>query len=108
MVTLAGRQINWPGRETAVLTHFAPLSDPILSDHVLRAMHTVRSGLVSWVALAALGLLTSGCAVVDGPASALREPFSELGETLRPASGQSRLFGVSAESRKIERHLGIR
>jgi hypothetical protein len=71
-------------------------------------MHMVRSGLVRWVALAALGLLASGCAVIEEPASALREPFSELGETLRPASGQSHLFGASAESRKIERHLGIR
>ena len=71
-------------------------------------MYTVRSRLYGWFLVAVVALLAPGCAAVDGPASALREPFSEFGENLRSASPQSHLFGASAESRQIERRLGIR
>lgn len=71
-------------------------------------MYTVFSGLYRWFLVAVLALLAPGCAAVDGPASALREPFRELGEDLRPASPRSHLFGASEESRQIERRLGIR
>jgi len=71
-------------------------------------MSAFHTRLKQFVVVASLATLLSGCTAVGEQPSSLREPFGDVSETPRAGSRLSRLTGASAESRQIERNLGIR